>query len=524
MLATANRPTPPAALLPYQQAWLADRSEVKICEKSRRIGITWATAVECVLEAAATGDDGQDCWYIGYSEDAALEFIRDVADWTRKLSLGLEAGGIEEVIIDNEGEDLLAYQVRFSSGYRVTALTSRPRNLRGKQGYVVIDEAAFHDDLPGLLKAAMAFLIWGGRVAIISTHFGVNNTFNKLCDDVRAGRYPYSLHIITLDQALADGLYRRICLQKREEWSQQKQDEWRAGLIEFYGDDAQEELFCIPSKSGGAYLSTALIESRMEDALIVRLDLPDTFLILENGKARAAHERTRDFERWLISEVEPVLRRLRKDRPHYFGFDFGRVSDLSVFAPVELGIKLVRTVPFLVELRNVPYDQQKEFLLFVVPRLPRFGGGKLDATGNGEALGEFAATTWGPEICEAVKLNDTWYAENLPPFKAAVEDGQQLLPRDLLVRQDLGAFQMINGTPKLPKAKTSSKRVDGKTVSRHGDSGIAIVLGHAASRGGGGGGDYYAVPRPGRTVDPTYRNDDDDYGGGLGEPRGRGIF
>ena len=27
---------------------------------------------------------------------------------------------------------------------------------------VLIDEAAFHDDLPGLIKAAMAMLIWGG--------------------------------------------------------------------------------------------------------------------------------------------------------------------------------------------------------------------------------------------------------------------------------------------------------------------------------------------------------------------------
>ena len=27
------------------------------------------------------------------------------------------------------------------------------------------DEAAFHDDLPGLIKAAMALLIWGGESA-----------------------------------------------------------------------------------------------------------------------------------------------------------------------------------------------------------------------------------------------------------------------------------------------------------------------------------------------------------------------
>ena len=28
----------------------------------------------------------------------------------------------------------------------------RPRSLRGKQGYVIVDEAAFHDDLAELLR------------------------------------------------------------------------------------------------------------------------------------------------------------------------------------------------------------------------------------------------------------------------------------------------------------------------------------------------------------------------------------
>ena len=36
----------------------------------------------------------------------------------------------------------------------------------------MIDEAAFHDDLPELLKAALAFTMWGGVVRVISTHNG----------------------------------------------------------------------------------------------------------------------------------------------------------------------------------------------------------------------------------------------------------------------------------------------------------------------------------------------------------------
>ena len=34
----ADQALPPAALLPYQQAWLADQAQLKVMEKSRRIG------------------------------------------------------------------------------------------------------------------------------------------------------------------------------------------------------------------------------------------------------------------------------------------------------------------------------------------------------------------------------------------------------------------------------------------------------------------------------------------------------
>ena len=36
--------------LPYQQRWIDDESPLKLYEKSRRIGITYATAFRCVLK------------------------------------------------------------------------------------------------------------------------------------------------------------------------------------------------------------------------------------------------------------------------------------------------------------------------------------------------------------------------------------------------------------------------------------------------------------------------------------------
>ena len=126
----------------------------------------------------------------------------------------------EEVFVQgDDSQAILAFVIRFASGWRITALSSRPNNLRGKQGRVIIDEAAFHDDLSELLKAAMALLMWGGQVHIISTHDSVDNAFNELINDCRAGKKPYSVHRITFEDALQQGLYQRICLRRGIDWT-----------------------------------------------------------------------------------------------------------------------------------------------------------------------------------------------------------------------------------------------------------------------------------------------------------------
>ena len=57
-LASIGRNDIPAALLIYQQEWIADDSPLKIAEKSRRIGLTWAEAADNVLIASAEGRFG----------------------------------------------------------------------------------------------------------------------------------------------------------------------------------------------------------------------------------------------------------------------------------------------------------------------------------------------------------------------------------------------------------------------------------------------------------------------------------
>lgn len=472
----------PAALLPYQQAWIEDRSPVKVCEKSRRVGLSWCEAADDALLAGRA--DGMDVWYIGYNKDMALEFINDTGSWVRQYNLA--ASAMEETIIEDEDKDIQAFRIRFASGHRVTALSSRPSNLRGKQGKVVIDEAAFHDDLPGLLKAAIALLMWGGRVVVISTHNGEDNLFNELVTDIRAGKKPYSLHRIDLDQALEQGLYRRICLKLGRPWTQEAEQAWRRELIDFYGDAADEELFCVPSKGSGIYFARNLVESCMDpDIPVLRWTCRPEFAEESEESRRIA------AEDWCEENLSPLLSFLPEHSPCWFGEDFGRLGDLTIIVPLQEETGLKYRAPFVLELRNVPFRQQEQALFFIADRLPRFRGGALDARGNGQYLAEVAMQRYGSSRIEQVMLHQEWYRANMPRYKAAFEDRTIAIPLDPDILDDHRAVRAEKGVAKVPENYRGKSRDGGQ---RHGDSAIACALAwYAAMNLAGGPVEYESV-------------------------------
>lgn len=457
----------PAVLLPYQQAWIADQASVKLAEKSRRVGLSWAEAADASLTAAlATDAGGDDTWYIGYNQDMAKEFIRDAAFWAQHY--GLAASEMEEAVFDDAGKDIVTFAIRFASGFRVTALSSRPSNLRGKQGRVVIDEAAFHGDLAGLIKAAMALLIWGGKVRIISTHDGDKNPFNELVQDCRAGKLPYSVHRIDFQSALRQGLYKRVCLATRRAWSEAGEAAWVAEMYATYADNSAEELDVIPSAGTGAYLSRMLIESCMRDRIpVVRLAQTDEFTFLRQRIREA------ETEDWCRETLLPLLQALPPNLDHYFGEDFARSGDLTVFWLLQEGTDLKMVTPFVVELRNVPFEQQKQILHYILDRLPRFRAGAMDARGNGSWLAEVTAQKYGQERIATVMLSTEWYRDNMPAFKAAFEDQTVAIPQDADILSDLRLVKLDKGVAKVPDT-AHSKGSDGR--NRHGDSAIALAL------------------------------------------------
>lgn len=484
-------------LLPYQQRWISDPAPVKIIEKSRRIGLSYAEAADSVLHSAAAS--GANTYYISYDKEMTSGFIQDCAGWARAFQSA--AGEIEESVIEQGEKQILTYAIQFDSGHKIQTFSSNPRNLRskGRPGErLVVDEAAFVDDIGELLKSAMAMTMWGGHIRIISTHNGEENPFNGLINDVRAGRFDYSLHRVTLDDAIDEGLFRRICQVTNQTWSAAAERTWREQLINRYKPNDDEELFCIPAMGGGAYLTRVLVEACMQPAPVIRFNGDRAF------NAAPEPSRAVQMDDWIREELLPLLAGLDRNRRHTLGMDFARSGDLSVIAPMEIGSTLHRTVPLLVEMHNVPHKQQEQVLFAVGDRLPRLSGVAIDSTGNGSYIGEAAHDHWG-SLVDQVMFTENWYRQNMPRYKARFEDHTITVPLNDDVLEDHRAFRLVNGVARLPRAKTD------KAGERHGDSAVAIALADTASEMDIVEIDFTPAPKAGAwSGEPG--DDDDDHG------------
>ncbi len=479
----------PHVLLSYQQELLHATAAYQfvVCEKSRRIGMTWAVGADAVLTSGlARSEGGMDTLYIGFNLDMAREFIDTCAMWAKALMPA--ASAVQEFLFKDQEEgkeerDIQAFRIRFASGFEIVALSSKPRSLRGRQGYVIFDEAAFHDELEEMLKAANALLMWGGKVLVISTHDGDANAFNVLVRQVNEGEKGDTAKVVrvTFDDAVEAGLYERIALiqraQGREPMPKQK---WIDSTHAVYGDDADEELHCIPKAGTGAWLVAPLIEARMNaEAPCLELELPGDYL------QRTAAEQ-QELMRAFLERLEEVLGALPLDVLYALGFDFARVADLSVLCLLAIEKNMHRREALSIEMRNVPGNEQKLIVGMVMERIrSRCVGAAFDATGMGWTVAEDVGRKFGlkdgddsPGMVWAIKFSQDWYRVNMPPLKTAFEEATISIGRFDPHMGDLRAVKKVRGIPRVPEIREA----DAKGKKRHGDYAIALALAHFASR------------------------------------------
>lgn len=227
----------------YQIDMVTDNHPVTIVEKGRQIGASYTYAFRASLKAA---ENKRDSIVTSYNKASAKQFIKDCCYWAKIFNQCFKLITYEEIV--NE-KDLNIYEVRFLNGRTITGLAGDSVNLRSYSGRdIYIDEACYRTDpLEDILAAGLAAIIHGGTIRVLSTHAGTDSDFNKLILAIKAGGMPYNVLTIPFKEAVKQGLFKRICSKKGQEWSLDLEDKWVKELYELYGIRATEELDAVPS-------------------------------------------------------------------------------------------------------------------------------------------------------------------------------------------------------------------------------------------------------------------------------------
>ena len=371
-----------------------------------------------------------DVYYQSYAHDMTAGFIDDCAFWAKALQVAGDEVG--ETVIDIDGDKIPAYRLPLASGKEIYAMTSAPRAFRskGRPGdRAVLDEAAFVDNLGECLKAALAFLTWGGSVRVISTHNGEGSQFNTLARAIEEGTRSGSLHTFPFMQAVAEGLYRRICRETGTVWTQAGQDAWVEEIYDTYGEGAAEELDCVPSPLGGSWLSWELLRG-------CEHDYPDP--VVEDGRT-------------VRGDPEGYQR-----GPCYIGNDIGRRRDLWVAWVIEV-LGDVAWTREIVELRNRPFADHDAELDALVERY-RPVRVAMDQTGMGEKPVEDAMARYGEHRVEGVILSVPRRLDLATALKERYQDRTWRAPRDKTVRDDLHSIRTETGVTGAPRLIADDER------------------------------------------------------------------
>ncbi len=449
------------SLLPYQSRWVRDESGIAVIEKSRRIGISWAEAYGAVRHVGRRTNPG-NVYYQSYAKDMTSGFIGDCSEWAETVQ-GV-ASIVGEDVFEEDGRKRWTFRMEAATGKEILAMTSAPRGFRSRgrpRDRAIIDEAAFVDDLGQVLKAARAFRIWGGQVRVISTHNGENSEFALLCQAIREGTVPGSIHRVTFRDALDHGLYKRICQINERTWSPEAEEAWEAEVRAEYGEDAAEELDCIPASGAGHWLSWPIIHgAEHADA-----GWPDLYA----GGAT------------------------------FIGVDVARRRDLFVIVVLEL-VGDVLWVREIIEARNITFSEQDALLDEAVKRY-RPVRIVMDQTGMGEKPVEDAQRRHGSMRVEGVLMTTARRLDVATALREVFEDGRIRIPeKSAALRADLRSVRTEDGptgAPRLivPRTKEGKGEDRAHAEKTHADRFWAMALAAAGAATGPVEFDYTAAPR-----------------------------
>lgn len=375
-------------LLPYQRAWVEDRSRFKIWLASRQVGKSFALTLEAVLDAV----ERRTTWvFLSAGERQALELAEKAR--LHLDAIKIAAAELNDDFLDQDGNRYKQLLMRLPNGSRLIFLPANPNTARGYTANVALDEFAFHVDSPAIWAALFPSITRSRdlKLRVASTPQGKSNMYYRLWEGAeRLGEQSvWSRHRTDIHQAVSDGL-------------PIDPEELREGLNDPLA--WQQEYLLEFLEEATAYLSYELLAT-CEDAAAT------TDLLLE--------------------EIDPKAGDL------YLGFDVGRRRDLSVLWLLQR-VGDVNWTRRVIELERTSFAAQREVLYGLLPHVRR---ACIDDTGIGMQLAEEAKAKY-PHV-EAVTFTSAVKSDLATTLRRAFEDRGVRVPISEPIREDLHSVRRI---------------------------------------------------------------------------------
>lgn len=383
--------------MPYQVAWLEDESQIKLYEKSRRIGLTFVQAFEDVRDAGILGL--YNVWFSSNNETNAREYI----DYCKKYAKALNAVfELNESSLIDEG-DALTFVLNFKNGKKITGLSSSPNQLHGKGGKIVLDEFARRDNELEVWEAASpAALVWGYPIRIISTHRGKGSVFYSFIKRLERGELTWKHYKTTFVEAVRMGLAEKSL---RKKCTRKEEDEYIEQIRKSVGDETiwAQQFMCEPADENETFVTYTLLE-------------------------KAASAQLMPFDQ------------LWECKALYGGLDIGRFKDLSLLWINEEVNPNFFITRHILAIQGTDFPKQEEIIGQYLKELPNLRRVCVDRTGMGIGITDHLQAQHGQSRIEGVNFTAAVKESMAFRMKKCLEDGSFLIPPDRSIMDD---FQLI---------------------------------------------------------------------------------
>ncbi len=161
-------------VLPYQERWIKDDSQLKIAVWSRQSGKSYAAALRAVIKCL-----GRRTQYIILSkgERQSRMFMEKVKDFCVTFKKFKMLPGFQEL---PETDDKTMEVFFPHNRSRIIGLPANADAARGYSGNIVLDEFAFHGDAHKIYAACFPIITRGYSIEVISTPNGTAGKFYEI--------------------------------------------------------------------------------------------------------------------------------------------------------------------------------------------------------------------------------------------------------------------------------------------------------------------------------------------------------